>query len=127
MIPFQSYLSPIQTSVQMIIRSEIFSFNPTLVQFKHTNEGDIVLDNCTFNPTLVQFKLAVDSSAEYVVENFQSYLSPIQTHHLTILYFYCSISFNPTLVQFKLYMEYEMTLEDEVFQSYLSPIQTHQL
>ena len=55
------------------------TFNPTLVQFKHTEETLEEMNVETFNPTLVQFKHEKEFLAVVEHDNFQSYLSPIQT------------------------------------------------
>ncbi len=61
-----------------------YAFNPTLVQFKLTDGSSSVTSVPTFNPTLVQFKPAAGVMAD-LSDNFQSYLSPIQTEPDTLL------------------------------------------
>ncbi len=77
--PFQSYLSPIQTSQR----------GKWSYKFHH------------FNPTLVQFKLTWCCWWIYPCYVFQSYLSPIQTVSRSGCRRGCDHNFNPTLVQFK--------------------------
>ena len=79
----------------------IADFNPTLVQFKQGGAVSMTQTIRHFNPTLVQFKRAAVRDV-LRLEEFQSYLSPIQTDLNTIV---CSVGvgyFTPTLVQFKL-------------------------
>jgi len=55
--PFQSYLSPIQTTGRRVPGATSSTFNPTLVQFKPAAiAGGRDALHRAFNPTLVQFK-----------------------------------------------------------------------
>ena len=59
-----------------------------------------------------------------LTNNFQSYLSPIQTDCPPFADTEINETFNPTLVQFKPPEQMPNRLQAAGFQSYLSPIQT---